>query len=151
MAAGDKPEIMKILDATPEFTNEEVKVAEELIDLYLQYGTGSDYHILVAETDSIPAGYICYGPTPLTKGTWDIYWIAVNAERQNHGIGRSLLSNAEDEIEKTRGRMILIETSSKEQYKKTRQFYKDQGYEQVTRVPDFYAPGDDKLVFQKRL
>lgn len=151
MTAGDRAEIIKILLATLEFTSEEVKVAEELIDLYLQYGTNSEYHILIAEVDTILAGYICYGPTPLTQETWDIYWIAVSADRQNMGIGRTLLSSAENEIAKVRGRIILIETSSKEQYQKTRCFYKNLGYEQVARIPDFYAPGDDKLVYKKTL
>ena len=73
----DKAEVMKILLTTPEFTISEVEVAEELIDSYLEYGTSSGYHILVAEVALKPAGYICYGPTPLTDGTWDIHWLAV--------------------------------------------------------------------------
>lgn len=151
MVGDDRTEIVKILHATPEFTPSEVEVATELIDLYLQHGTDSDYHILVAEADSKPVGYICYGPTPLTEGTWDIYWIAVAADRQNIGIGRKLLTAAEVKIKKMDGRLILIETSSKNEYEKTRSFYRSCSYEQVTRVPDFYAPGDDRLVFQKRL
>ena len=151
MVGDDRTEIVKILRAIPEFTPSEVEVATELIDLYLQHGTDSDYHILVAEAGSRPAGYICYGPTPMTDGTWDIYWIAVSAERQNRGIGRKLLSAAEAKIKKADGRLILIETSSKEEYEKTRRFYRNQSYEQITRIPDFYSPGDDKLVLRKVL
>jgi len=147
----DKAEVMKILLATPEFTISEAEVAEELIDSYLEYGDGSGYYILVAEVAQTPAGYICYGPTPLTKGTWDIYWVAVVPGRQRQGIGRTLLAAAEDKIRETYGQLILIEASSRAEYEGTRLFYGSQGYEIISRIPDFYAPGDDRLVFRKSL
>jgi len=147
----EKAEVMKILLTTPEFTISEVEVAEELIDSYLEYDTTSGYHILVAEVAQTPAGYICYGPTPLTEGTWDIYWLAVAFRRQRQGIGRTLLAAAEDRIRETYGRLILIETSSRVEYERTRLLYGSQGYDIISRIPDFYSPGDDKIVFQKSL
>lgn len=151
MAGEDKAAIVKILDATREFTASEVKVALELIDLYLENDISSDYHILIAETDNNPAGYTCFGPTPLTEGTWDIYWMAVDPEKQHRGIGRGLMREAEVSISKAQGRLILIETSSKPDYVRTRKFYESCGYKIIARIPDFYSPGDDKVVFQKRL
>ncbi|OGN90596.1 MAG: hypothetical protein A2158_00520 [Chloroflexi bacterium RBG_13_46_14] len=151
MAGGDKAAITQILQSTSEFTSAEVKVALELIDLYLKYGISSDYHLLVAEVDSMATGYICFGPTPMTEGTWDIYWMAVDPQKQRQGIGRRLLNDAEFSISKAQGRLILIETSSKPDYERTRKFYESCGYEIIARIPDFYTPGDDKLVFQKRL
>lgn len=126
-------------------------VAEELIDCYLNDPSGSGYSILTAEVDSTVAGYICYGPTPLTEGTWDIYWVAVAQEKQDQGIGSALMRSAEKEIVKAKGRLAIIETSSTPRYEKTRRFHISQGYEIVARIPDFYAPGDDKLILQKRL
>lgn len=126
-------------------------VAEELIDSYLDDPSGSGYHVLVAEADSTVAGYICYGPTPLTEGTWDIYWMTVAGEKQGQGIGSALMKSAEKEIRKAEGRLSIIETSSTPAYQKTRNFHFSQGYEIVARIPDFYAPGDDKLILQKRL
>lgn len=149
MIEKDKAVIESILQVTREFTPTEVKVALELMELYLEHGTSSDYHILVAEVENTPAGYICFGPTPLTEGTWDIYWMAVDPHRQRQGIGRRLLNDAEMSISKVHGRLILIETSSKPEYEKTRKFYESCDYEIIARIPDFYTPGDDKLVFQK--
>jgi predicted N-acetyltransferase YhbS len=151
MSHEDKPLITKILRATPEFKPFEVAVAEELIDCYLDDPSGSGYHVLVAEVDSIVTGYICYGPTPLTKGTWDIYWMAVAQERQGQGIGSALTKAAEKEITRAKGRLAIIETSSTPAYEKTRHFHLRQGYKVICRIPDFYAPGDDKLILQKRL
>ena len=142
---------MKILQDTPEFKPAEVTVAEEVIDSYLSDPDGSGYHVFVAEADSAIGGYICYGPTPLTEGTWDIYWMAVAPEKQGKGIGRALLAHAEDKIKGAQGRLIVIETSSQAAYEKTRHFYSGHGYRLIACIPDFYAPGDDKLIFQKQL
>lgn len=126
-------------------------VAEELIDSYLMDPFGSGFQILVAEVDSTVTGYICYGPTPMTEGTWDLYWEAVAPERQGQGIGSALMKSAEKEIVRAKGRLAIIETSSTPSYEKTRNFHLSHGYEIVARIPDFYAPGDDKLILQKRL
>lgn len=151
MTQRDKPAIIKMLAATPEFKPSEVVVAEEVIDSYLQNSHQSGYHIVVAEVKQLAVGYICYGPAPLTEGTWDIYWVAVSREEQSRGVGGVLMAFAEDEIKKAQGRLAIIETSSKVEYEKTRRFHHHQGYEVVCRIPDFYAPGDDKLILQKRL
>ena len=151
MTPGDKPGLMEILHNTPEFKPSEVVVAEELIDGYLYSPERSGYYALVAEVDSAVAGYVCYGPTPLTEGTWDVYWMAVALETRGQGIGRTLSEAAEHEITKAGGRMTIIETSSLPSYERTRRFYLNQGYKLICRIPDFYTPGDDKLIMQKIL
>jgi len=151
MTHEDKPGITKILRSTPEFKPSEVTVAEEVIDSYLKDSVSSSYHILVAEVNSTVTGYICYGPTPLTEGTWDIYWEAVAREMQGRGIGSALMESAEKEIVRAKGRLAIIETSSTPVYEKTRHFHLSHGYEIAACIPDFYAPGDDKLILQKRL
>ena len=150
MNAADKTAVMIILNNTPEFPPSDVVVAEELIDSYLHDPSGSGYHIVVSEDDYAIAGYACYGPTPLTEGTWDLYWIAVEHSRQGQGIGGALMEFVEGWIREEKGRMLLIETSSKPDYEKTRNFYHNFGYEEVCCIPDFYTPGDSKVVFIKR-
>ncbi len=142
---------MQILKATPEFKPSEVVVAEEVLDSYLQNPSDSGFFTLVAETATTVTGYICFGPTPLTEGTWDIYWIAVAPQQQRQGIGRRLMTVVEDKIKQLQGRLILVETSSKPEYEKTRYFYQSRGYQLIAQITDFYTPGDDMLIFQRRL
>jgi GNAT superfamily N-acetyltransferase len=142
---------MRILRNTPEFKPVEVEVAEELIDGYLEDPVESGYYILIAESDSVLSGYICYGPTPMTEGTWDIYWMAVEHNTQGKGIGGNLLKAAETKIQDAKGYLSVIETSSVPSYEKTRRFYLGQGYAIVADIPDFYAPGDGKVLFTKTL
>jgi ribosomal protein S18 acetylase RimI-like enzyme len=151
MLPGDKVALLDILDTISEFSPADVLVAREVIDSYLQDTAGSGYNILVAEIEEDIVGYICYGPIPLTQGTWDIYWMAISPEKQGQSIGSSLIAKAESQIMESEGRLILIETSSRPDYEKARRFYQRHGYEVVCWIPDFYAPGDEKLILQKRL
>lgn len=93
------------------------------------------------------AGYACFGSTPLTKGTWDLYWIAVDPAQQGRGIGRALLSAVEVSIREEGGRMLLVETAGKASYGKTRAMYLACGYRELARVPEFYDVGDDKVIY----
>ena len=151
MTKKDKPAVLRILRDTPEFKPAEVLVAVEVIDSYLSDPSGSSYRVVVAETDSRIVGYLAYGPTPLTEGTWDLYWAAISRELQGRGTGSALVTHAEAEIRKVQGRLALIETSSKPEYERARCFHRRMGYELACRVSDFYAPGDDKLIFVKKL
>jgi predicted N-acetyltransferase YhbS len=151
MTAADKPAVMSILHTTPEFLPHEVVVAEELIDSFLENREASGYHILVARSVEKIYGYICYGDTPLTETTWDIYWIAVSRDNQGKGIGRLLMKQAEDNIKNMGGKLIVVETSGKADYNKTRQFYHSINYQLVCSIAEYYAPNDDLVIFTKRL
>jgi ribosomal protein S18 acetylase RimI-like enzyme len=136
------------------FNQEEIATALELVDEALERGEKSGYLIVVLEVgkEHPPVkGYACYGPTPLTQGAYDLYWIVTDPAVQGKGFGRRLLEYVEKDIVKRGGRMLLIETSSQESYGTTIRFYKRNGYERVARIKDFYRIGDDKLVFSKEL
>jgi ribosomal protein S18 acetylase RimI-like enzyme len=151
MKPSDKLGIMEILKITEAFTTEEVNVAEEVIDAYLADIHGSGYYIYVAESAGHILGYLCYGPTPMTQGTWDYYWMATAPEHRGKGIGSTLLKLAEQTVREADGRMILIETSSNPHYSPARNLYHSLGYEIISTIPDFYSVGDDKITFRKTL
>jgi len=151
MKAADRPALVKILRNTPEFLPFEVPVARDLLDAYLEQPDNGDYTVVVAEVGNEIAGYVCYGQTPLTQGTWDVYWIAVRRDLQGAGVGRALMAEAEKRIAEKGGRLAVIETSSKPNYDKTRRFYALLEYSEVACITDFYSPGDDKIILVKRL
>lgn len=148
--AVDKAAIMRILNILPEFRPFEVVVAEEVLDACLKDGTASGYYTLVAEDSEGVVGYVCYGPTPCTQDTWDIYWLAVTPEKQGNGTGGKLMDTAEADISRQNGRLMVIETSSQPLYEKTRRFHARIGYQLAATVAGFYAPGDDKLILVKQ-
>ena len=151
MKSSDRASLMRIVNQIDVFNEQDRKTAEEVIDTYLIDGKLSEYYVLVALNDSSLAGFVCYGPAPLTKGTWDIYWLAVDPKVIRHGIGRQLTAAAENEMINAGGRIVLVETSSRPGYDRSRSFYAASGYDVAAQITDFYAPGDDKLIYIKRL
>ena len=147
----DRDRIQAILLATDRFTAEEVRCAMELVDEWLATPEKGDYIVHVADADGVVTGYVCYGPTPLTDGVYDLYWIAVDPRYQGQGFGQELLRFVEDAVGEREGRMLLIETSSKDSYGPTLRFYERAGYDEISRIKDFYRIEDDKVVFCKRL
>jgi GNAT superfamily N-acetyltransferase len=150
MEPRDKGPVMGLIRATGFFTPAEVDVAEELIDVYLEDPEQKDYRVVVIENDRKDAvGYMTWGPTPLAEDAYDLYWMAVAPAEQGRGRGKALVRWLEDEVRRQHGRMIVIETSSQPRYHPTRQFYLDLDYKEVARVPDFYKPGDDRVIYAK--
>lgn len=140
-----------ILERTNVFRPEEIDVALEVLDSYFDH-PGRDYTAVGAFTHGGDLlGYVCYGPTPCTIGTWDLYWIAVAPEQHGKGTGTLLLREVERRLALVDARLVIIETSSQPVYEPTRRFYEARGYDEVARVPDFYAPGDDRVIFAKRI
>lgn len=148
---GDVAAVRDIVASTGFFHEHEVAVAMELVEERLKRGVASGYLFLFAEDAGRAAGYACYGEIACTRGSWDLYWIAVHDACRNRGIGRLLLAGAEERIAARDGRAIWVETSGQEKYLPTREFYLRCGYRQEAVLKDFYAAGDDKVLFVKRL
>jgi len=148
---GDSERIRYLTQATGVFTEAEIQVAEELAQERLSRGSSSGYHFVMVERDSRLIGYTCYGPIACTLSSYDIYWIAVQPELQGGGLGRRLIEDTERLIREGGGTRIYVETSQHPQYSGTRAFYKSMCYRLEVLVPDFYAPGDGKVIFCKVL
>ena len=150
MEARDKGAVVGLVRATGFFTEAEVGVAEELMDVYLGRPEQQDYHVVVVEDDAKKvAGYMTWGPTPLAEDAYDLYWMAVAPAEQGRGRGKELVRWLEAEVQCRTGRVIIIETSSQPKYHGTRRFYIDLDYKEVARVPDFYRAGDDRVIYAK--
>jgi ribosomal protein S18 acetylase RimI-like enzyme len=149
--AAHRKKVREILDATAVFTGEEVDVALELLDDAESAGDDAPYEYVGAFSDDEELiGYACYGATPGTDRTYDLYWIAVHPDHQGTGGGTALLAGVERALQARNARLIVVETSSRPAYDATRRFYERRGYGAAARMRDFYAPGDDRVIFTKR-
>jgi GNAT superfamily N-acetyltransferase len=148
----DRVSLHSMLIKTRSFTSAEIDVAMELIDLVLKDPIQKDYqiHCMVDDQDQA-IGYICYGPTPMTQGTFDLYWIAVDPDFQKQGVGSKLIGFLEEWVKTRGGRMILADTSTIPHYEKTQYFYLKNGFQKVARIPDYYYPGNDRVTFCRKL
>jgi ribosomal protein S18 acetylase RimI-like enzyme len=146
----DIPMLEEILVTTGAFTDAEVAVAIELLETVINDPLQQDYEVAVADIGERVAGYVLFGPVPLTEGNYDLYWIAVDPSSQGSGVGRRLLKHAEEQVRQRGARMLCLETSSQGGYQRTRSFYEQAGYVEESCIRDFYKPGDDRLTYVKR-
>lgn len=147
----DRDPLLALLKTTGFFRADELEIAREVLDTSIAKGEHGHYQTFVAEANGEPAGWVSFGSIACTLGTYDIYWIAVSPAHQHAGIGRSLMAHAEQLIRQRSGRNIIIETSGRDVYARSRAFYLKIGYREAARLKDFYAPNDDKIIFMKAL
>jgi ribosomal protein S18 acetylase RimI-like enzyme len=148
----DRPYLERILSSIREFNQDDESLAMELLDICLQNPDQKDYFfVLACDEQDQPVGYACYGPTPLTDRTFDLYWIAVAPEYAGQGLGTRILNEVEARVVETKGRMLVIETSSSQIYHLTLQFYLKNGYKLAETLKDFYKDGEDRVTYMKRL
>ncbi|MBF0344804.1 MAG: GNAT family N-acetyltransferase [Nitrospirae bacterium] len=147
----DRLDVRDILISAGVFHPREIDVAEELVIDRLTKGEESEYLFIFAEVADVVAGYICYGAISMTEAGFDLYWIATGSACYHRGIASTLLKDAEDHVVALGGRYIFVETSSREQYRPAREFYRKHGYTEVARVPHYYADDDDKVIMMRNL
>jgi ribosomal protein S18 acetylase RimI-like enzyme len=150
----DRHAVRRLVEATGFFCPEEQEIAVELVEETLGQGKASGYEFLFLDSVAKPEdlqGYTCFGPIPSRPGSYDLYWIAVAPAQQRHGLGKRLLEETERRAFAQGATEMFIDTAGRAQYHPTRSFYERMGYQTFEIVPDFYAPGDDKVVYRKTI
>jgi GNAT superfamily N-acetyltransferase len=148
----DETEILKeMARGTGVFKPLEIDALREVLDEYHEGNHQLGHKAITYELHGRPIGFAYYAPTAMTEATWHLYWIFVDKSTHAKGVGSTLLKYVEQDIRASHGRTFLIETSSLPSYDLTRKFYLKHGYEQAATIRDFYADGDDQVIFRKRL
>jgi ribosomal protein S18 acetylase RimI-like enzyme len=158
---GHRNRIREILDATAVFRDDEVAVALELFDEAFAAGPPrapydpgdgvANYEFVGSfSRDGQLVGYVCYGATPGTDRVYDLYWIAMHPKFQGEGGGSALLDEVERRLRQRETRLLVVETSSRDDYGPTRHFYESRGYAMAAKLADYYAPGDNRVIYTKR-
>jgi ribosomal protein S18 acetylase RimI-like enzyme len=147
----DPDNIRKLVEKARVFSDEEIQVAGELVQEFLEQGESSGYHFLFLEKEKEIIAYTCYGVIPLTDKRFDLYWIVVAPTYQKQKLGVEILQRTENLVSNLQGVSVYAETSGRLDYLPAQNFYRRNGYEQIAVFKDFYKAGDDKLVFQKKL
>lgn len=151
-AEADKAQITDITARAGVFSQEEIDSVPVMFDEYLEYGTeGDGYHFLVYREGDQVLGYAIFGYRDLTDGVYDLYWIAVDPDARRKGVGRALISACEQAVRELGGHILIAETSGTAEYAPTREFYAGMGYENEATIRDFYKPGDDLMIYTKRV
>ena len=143
----DASAVLRLAAAEPLFSREDREVVEELLFDYLEETEPGDYRYLTAIDGGRVVGFACYGPTPLTHGTFDLYWICVSRRQRRRGYGLALLKGVIRGVRREGGRLIVLDTSARRSFAPTRSFYEAAGFKSSARVPAFYGRGDDLVMY----
>jgi ribosomal protein S18 acetylase RimI-like enzyme len=145
--ANDVSALADIANATELFPGE---MLPELIDSFLSGGGCQDLW-LTCESAGLVEGF-CYSvPEKLTDGTWNMLALAVHPAFQGTGAGSALVRHLERELLARGQRVLIADTSGTPAFERTRRFYRKNDYIEEARIRDFWAAGNDKIVFWKRL
>ncbi len=148
----DREAVRSLIEGTGAFKPNELDVAMELVDIALSKPGQDDYHpFVLEEDDGTVVSYACFGKNPITKSTFDLYWLATRADRMGKGYGRKIVAFVEEEVRRLGGKLLVIETSSKESYGPTQEFYRKIGCTLAATLPGYYDEGDDKLIYLKKI
>ncbi len=146
----DKEALIALASATGLFQpNQLEEVGEMLADYFSDNGDGD--HFWITDDDDGPVGVVYCEAEPMTDQTWNLQLIAIRPDRQRQGRGATLLRDVEKTLVARGGRVLLVETSGLASFERVRAFYRKCGYDEEARIRDFYAAGDDKIVYRKVL
>ena len=146
----DSLSILEIARGIHLFDQGDVETIQELWQEFTSKGdTESWYHFLAARREGDLVGFAVYGRRPLTKGTFDLYWIAVHGHHHRQGIGDFLLHAVEAKVQEAGGHLLIAETAGKPEFEPTRRFYIGSGYTLEGHLRDFYDLGDDLMIYTR--
>lgn len=149
VTAEDVERVRALVAGTGFFNAAEIELAADLVAERLAKGLRSGYHFILAERGTDLVGFACYGPIYGTRDSFELFWIAVLPDEQRRGLGAQVYARAEAAMAEAGAKRIYADTSSSERYAGTRGFYRRMGFREAARLPDFYAPGDGKIVYVK--
>lgn len=145
--ATDIPALKVVLHGTQLFPSE---MLPDMVAPFLSRDKSHDIW-LTCEADGNAVGFCYARPEQMAPGTWNLLAIAVLPSQQGRGYGMALVEALEDTLRQHGHRILIVDTSGTDAFRQTRDFYCKRGYTEEARIRDFWAAGDDKVVFWKAL
>jgi ribosomal protein S18 acetylase RimI-like enzyme len=142
----DLPALRAVIDANTLFPGE---MLDDMTALWFS-GDEPEARWLTYD-DGAPVAVAYHVPERMTDGTYNLLLIAVHPDRHGQGLGAALMAHVEADLAARSARVLLVETSGLPEFERTRRFYRHIGYDEEARIREFYAAGEDKVVFRKAL
>ena len=151
LVPADIPAVLDVAVSSGLFPAEEVAIVEDLMVDYLARTEARGHACVVDEEGGELLGVAYYEPVRGTEGAWELLMIGARADVQGRGRGRALMGHVEGDLRARGQRLLLVLTSGTPEFARTRAFYTGLGYDEEARVRDYYAPGDDMVLFRTAL
>lgn len=146
--SADSEALLKILEDSGQFDADGLAHVKATLDSYLE---GNNDELWFTADDGEPIGVAYCAPEPVTNGTWNLLMLWVRKDRQGHGHGSALVSHVERVLTEQGTRLLIVETSSLDEFAAARAFYDKCNFHQEARIKNFFTDGDDKIIYTKPL
>lgn len=143
----DIGDLRRVLDGTGLFPSE---MLPDMLEAFLSNDGAGDIW-LTCDADGVAIGFCFAAPEALADGTWNMLALAVLPAEQGHGLGGAIVRRLEADLRERGQRVLIADTSGADEFARTRAFYRGNGYAEEARIRDFWAAGDDKVVYWKSL
>jgi ribosomal protein S18 acetylase RimI-like enzyme len=147
----DTAALVQVARQTGAFSPEEIQDLHDRLDAYPDRHTGDDHQALTCEHDGRPLGLAYYAPVAMADRTWSLYWLVVTDAPPGPQAADQLLRHTEQDVRGRGGRLLVFEASSRSAQESLRRLLAAHGYQPGAVLPDFYADGEDQIIFRKRL
>lgn len=144
----DRPEVMKLAEASGLFKPNELEAVGEVLDACLTGENGPDQHWIAFDQGELLA-VAYYAPEQMSDRVWNLFFIAVRPDQKGKGLGKQIIQYVEESLAGRGERLLIVETSGLASFEDTRAFYRSCGFEQAGSIRDYYGPGDAKVIFIK--
>lgn len=152
ISAADRNSIEEILRSSGFFYDFEIEIALGIADETIETGSeDSGYYWMKITDNNEVIAFANYVKDSFSVHSWDLYWLAVHHKLRNKKLGSLLLDAVEDDIKKSGGKILWLDTAGRPLYAPTEAFYKSRGYLLQASLKDFYSPGDPKQIYAKIL
>lgn len=146
----DVPVIRAILASTGFFdaAPDEIDSAEALAHEALTKGNSTEnYSFIFLEQDGETLGFSCFGRAPCALSSYEIYWLAVHNDHRGKGLGKLILNEVLGVVKNAGATKLILKTAGRDLYIPTQKFYQSYGFKEEARLKNFYAMGDDCLIY----
>ena len=141
--------LLAIIEASGQFDVDGLAHVASTLDAYL--ANSEDAIWLTALANAAPIGVAYCIPEPITDGTWNLLMLWLQEGFLGKGFGNALVSEIEKQLIERNARLLIVETSQLPDFERARKFYQNYGFQLAAEVKDFFAAGDNKLIYTKAL
>jgi ribosomal protein S18 acetylase RimI-like enzyme len=142
----DSEALMAIIRESGQFDGDGLSHVEQTLNNYYE---GNSQDLWFTADDGEPVGVAYCAPEPVTDGTWNLLMLWTRHDRSGRGHGSALVGHIEKALHERGVRLLIVETSGMPDFAGARAFYEKSGFNREARIKNFFAAGDDKIVYTK--
>jgi len=144
----DSGAILQMIGDSGQFDEEGLAHVQQILTKYL---AGESHEIWLTADDAEPVGVAYCAPEAVAPGVWNLLMLWTRPDRHSRGHGTALLQEVERLLRERKARLLIVETSSLPDFVPARKFYANYGFVHEATIKNYFAEGDDKLVFTKTI